>query len=69
MSFFRRKKDDDEERLETEINAAREQLARADAAQLHVDSIKKETELHMSQNRFGDRLFAEMVRTRRRRPA
>jgi hypothetical protein len=67
--FRRRKRDADEQQLEVEINAAREQLARAEAAQLHIDSLKKETERHLAQNSFGDRLFAEMVRTRKRRPA
>lgn len=69
MKWFRRKRDDECKKLQLEINAAQEQYARAVAAQEHVDEIKKETEAHMSQNRFGDRLFAEMIRTRRRRPA
>lgn len=69
MKWFRRKRDADEEQLKVEINAAREQLARATAAQPHIEELKKETEMHLSQNSFGDRLFAEMVRTRKRRPA
>jgi hypothetical protein len=69
MRWFRRKRDADEERLEAEIYAAREQLARANAAQPHIEEIKAETEMHLSQNSFGDRLFEEMLRTRKRRPA
>lgn len=65
MIWFRRKRDENKK----ELVAAYEQLARAEAAQSHVTEIKDELSRHMQQNRFGDRLFEEMARTRRRRHA
>ena len=65
MIWFRRKHDENKE----ELIVAYEQLARTEAAQEHVKNLRDELAQHMQQNRFGDRLFLEMARTRRRRHA
>lgn len=65
MIWFRRKENVDED-LSHELTAAREQLARADAAKPQVDELVQELRTHLKENHMGDRLRESFRQSRRR---
>lgn len=65
MIWFRRKKNVDED-LSHELTAAREQLARAEAAKPQVDELVRELKGHLKENHMGDRLRLHWEQSARR---
>jgi hypothetical protein len=65
MSWFKREKKENED-LSHELTAAREQLARAEAAKPQVDELVQELRTHLKENHMGDRLRLSFQESRRR---
>lgn len=63
---FWRKKLEDEDQLKAEVEQAKEQLARAEKAQPHVEEVVSELRRHTKDNHLGERLREHFEQSNRR---